>query len=141
MGSKEEKNFILEEKVRDIIIGLKDGSDEIRNVLIIGEGIYVRSSDTNMSKVEVAFLANLRSAIEISEHAMEEIDSNCKKLVIESSKFNIIVKRAGSLVVAVQVTEIVPTNYIGLLTESGPAGTIKHIDDAVEEIKAVLSKQ
>ena len=41
----------------------------------------------------------------------------------------------------VEVTRIIPRKSLGIFAENELSGTMAHIDNAVEKIKAVLSEQ
>ncbi|MCK5475771.1 MAG: hypothetical protein KAI71_04295 [Candidatus Pacebacteria bacterium] len=133
MGKKED--------IRDVIIKLEKGSDEIIHVLVVSTELNVQSSVKNPSMDDDLSAAKFYVAIETIEDAISDRNIDFEIIKIESAGSSIIAKRADTAFIVVQVTNIVPANCTDLFTESGPAGTIKHIDDAVEEIKAVLSEQ
>ncbi|MCK5412986.1 MAG: hypothetical protein KAI57_01285 [Candidatus Pacebacteria bacterium] len=130
-----------EGEIREIIINLKDARNEIFHVFVIGEKLHLQASKQSLSGDEITFLKKISFATKNVEDTMNWFNDICKGLTIELNKLKIIVKRADTVFVIVAVKEIIPFNALGILTDEDPKGTIGHIDDAVEEIKAVLSKQ
>ncbi|MCK4525394.1 MAG: hypothetical protein KAU07_03080 [Candidatus Andersenbacteria bacterium] len=131
----------LEENISRIITELKEGSDGIKHVLVFSESLDVRSSENvNFSKGEIAFSAILGAVMKTVEDATKSVNMSCEELIIRSAESSIIVRRAGTAFVIVEVATIIPAKPIGILTEDGLSGTIICIDAAVEKIKAVLKQ-
>ena len=134
MGQEQEK------KIRDIIERLKDEREEIAHVLVTDKNIHARTLYRNQSPREITLSTSINVAMQMIEVAMKNHDMNCEGLTINTGKTRIIVRRAYTAIVIVEVMEIIPSRPIGILTDDGPNGTIKHINDAVEKIKMVLSE-
>ena len=132
----------LEEKIKKIIRELGAVSYEISCILVIGKNLAVCSSEKSCSEEEIDFATKLCIVMEAVEDAEEDLDLDFEAFIIKNARFSIIVKRvADEVFMMVKTVEIIPARSFGIFTENRPKGTIGHIDDAVEKIKAVLSEQ
>ena len=130
-----------EKDVEDVITKLKKESDEIIHILVVSTELHVQSSVKSSSIDDGFSAAKFYVAVKMIEDAINDKGIDFETIKIESAGSSVIIKEAGTALVVVEVTEIVPGRPIGFFTEGGPKGTIGHIDDAVEKIKAVLSEQ
>ena len=133
----------LEEYINKIIKELGARSYEISRILVIDKDSAICSSEElNLSEEEIDFATKIYVAVKAIEDAEKDLGLDFEGLIIKNAEYSIIVKRiADETFIMVKVSEIVSASNFAFPPEAGPKGTIGHINDAVEEIKAVLLEQ